>query len=299
MKQNQLNQTTHYHQNKRIFNIIALARIYFLSLQNNQSATQKKDFYNMITNKSPLICHPPLTLLLGSCTRNQGLGKTNLSRIRDIRSYLYYFTKAMKKITILTILLSIAFLQACAPKYKWKEPDWHKYAINEYCIPSEVIISSLNSKTEDTKLLWHCTFKSPDELRIKKDRNKVLFEKIAREHGETGQGFYDFPRYVSCLYQVEKIEVVGFHNDTETLLSPRFSYLYQSLELFIKSGYKEGRGDNWAKGNLGEIGKIDFLDIDEGLTISCPKGEIEGEFERLEMRVTLKDGKVIRSDMPI
>ncbi len=256
----------------------------------------------MITNKSPLICHPPLTLLLSSCTRNQGLGKTNLSRIRDIRSYLYYFTKAMKKINIFVSLFFVVTLIFSCHKTEapgFNQVYWHKYAINQYCIPNKIIVSPLEVKADNTKRFWDCQFGYLDDQCIKEDRNKVLFEKIAREHGETGQGFYDFPRYVSCLYQVEKIEVVGFHNDTETLLSPRFSYLYQSLELFIKSGYKEGSGDNWAKGNLGEIGKIDFLDIDEGLTISCPKGEIEGEFERLEMRVTLKDGKVIRSDMPI
>ncbi len=204
----------------------------------------------------------------------------------------------MKKITILTILLSIAFLQACAPKYKWKEPDWHKYAINEYCIPSEVIISSLNSKTDDTKLSWHCTFKSPDELRIKEDRNKELFEKIAREHGETGEGFYNYPRYVSCLYQVEKIEIVGFKGNTESVLSSQFSYWFLSIEGFIKSGYKD-ESNGIKEGNLKEIGKIDFLDMEHGLTISYPKDKMEGKFERLEMRVTLKDGKVIRSDIPM
>lgn len=208
----------------------------------------------------------------------------------------------MKKINIFVSLFFVVTLIFSCHKTEapgFNQVYWHKYAINQYCIPNEVRVSSFNSKTDAIKLSWRCEFKSLDDQCIKEDRNKVLFEKIAQEHGETGKGFLDFYRYVSCLYQVEKIEVVGFHDDTETLLSPRFSYLYKSLELFIKSGYEEGRGDNWAKGNLGEIGKIDFLDISRGLTISCPKGEIEGKFDRIELRVVLKDGKVIRSDMPI
>ena len=205
----------------------------------------------------------------------------------------------MKKITILTILMAIAFLQACTPTYKWKEPNWHKYAINEYCIPNEVIISSINSKTDDTKLLWHCTFKSPDELRIKEDRNKEKFETIAREHGETGEGFYSYPRYVSCLYQVEKIEIVGFKGKSESLLSPQFSYWFYSIEGFIKSGYKRNKTNDIEEGNLGAIGKMDFLDMEYGLTISYPKSKMEDKFDRIELRVILKDGKVLHCDMPL
>ena len=36
-----------------------------------------------------------------------------------------------------------------------------------------------------------------------------------------------------------------------------------------------------------------------GFLLSCDKNNIEGKFDRVEVRVTLKEGKTLRTDMPL
>lgn len=103
----------------------------------------------------------------------------------------------MKKLNTLTLLLSVVLLHACTPKTKCDKAKWHKYAIEAYYVPNYVYVAKAERSEDPSKLYWNLWFSRSEESSITEKTNKELFEKIAREHGETGVGFYAFPPTMS------------------------------------------------------------------------------------------------------
>ena len=98
----------------------------------------------------------------------------------------------MKKLNTLTLLLSVVLLHACTPKTECDKAKWHKYAIEAYYVPNYVYVAKAERSEDPSKLYWNLWFSRSEESSITEKTNKELFEKIAREHGETGVGFYAF-----------------------------------------------------------------------------------------------------------
>ena len=117
----------------------------------------------------------------------------------------------MKKLNTLTLLLSVVLLHACTPKTECDKAKWHKYAIEAYYVPNYVYVAKAERSEDPSKLYWNLWFSRSEESSITEKTNKELFEKIAREHGETGVGFYAFPPMLPCLYGKirEEAEMLG------------------------------------------------------------------------------------------
>ena len=210
----------------------------------------------------------------------------------------------MKKLNTLTLLLSVVLLHACTPKTEWDKAKWHKYAIEAYYVPNYVYVAKAERSEDPSKLYWNLWFSRSEESSITEKTNKELFEKIAREHGETGVGFYSFPPMLPCLYGVQKIEAEGYNKEVETSLSLVISLSSFTIEPFIQRGYKTDHNGIWTPINLSleSITNYDYYPFPtkgREFLLSCDKNNIEEKFDRVEVRVTLKDGKTLRTDMPL
>ena len=210
----------------------------------------------------------------------------------------------MKKLNTLTLLLSVVLLHACTPKTECDKAKWHKYAIEAYYVPNYVYVAKAERSEDPSKLYWNLWFSRSEESSITEKTNKELFEKIAREHGETGVGFYAFPPMLPCLYGAQKIEVAGYNKENETSLSHIIFLSSYSIEPFIQRGYKTDFHGIWTPIDLSleSIINYDYFPFPmegRGFLLSCDKSDVEGKFDRIKLRVVLKDGKTLRTDMPL
>lgn len=107
-----------------------------------------------------------------------------------------------------------------------------------------------------------------------------------------------------CLYGVQKIEVAGYNKENETSLSHIIFLSSYSIEPFIQRGYKTDFHGIWTPIDLSleSITNYDYYPFPtkgREFLLSCDKNNIEGKFDRVVVRVTLKDGKTLRTDMPL
>ncbi len=215
----------------------------------------------------------------------------------------------MKKIyswAVVIVLLSLCIV-ACRDGYeKGKTKPYHvPYAIDRYHIPTKCTIESLETKEETTQLLWLLKFgnEGSSESYISAVKNKELFTKIALEHGEDGSGFMTvMPLNLPPLfYGLESLQAIGIKGGEEVNLSQIVQIRYNSSEDFIHNGYKhisEVRLKEVQK-SLATLTPNDYLWIPEESFLLSNRSEVEGKFDRIELRVVLKDGKTLRANMPI
>lgn len=204
----------------------------------------------------------------------------------------------MKKVSILIFSLTI-LLGACAKEKR--DAEWHKYAIETCCIPEGISLKKVFGEDE-SKLTWYLQFHSLRKSTITKATNEELLDQIAKEHGEDGSGFYAISPTFPCVYGVQKIEVVGCNGGREASLSHLVTLSSLSIEPFIRRGYKNADSGMWTPFDLplDRITNYDYMpfpNVGYEFTITCNRSDVEGKFDRLEIRVILKDGKVLHRDM--
>jgi len=141
------------------------------------------------------------------------------------------------------------------------------------------------------------------ESYISLPKNKKEFTEVALEHGEDGSGFMTcipLPMSTKLIYKMKKIQVFGVKGNDKTELSSKVEITYDSIEDFIRGGYKNPSGPLVKKEqkSLATLTPNDYLWIPTESILSCNGSEIKGKFDRVEVRVTLKDGKTLCTDMP-
>lgn len=203
----------------------------------------------------------------------------------------------MKKVSVF-VLLCIFLLGSC--NGKMSHVQWHKYAIETCCIPEGISLEKPLEKGVDT-IMWYLQFHTSKWSTITKITDRERIEQIAQE---SGVGFYAISPILPCVYGVHKIEVVGYNGEQEVALSHLVILSSRSIEPFIRRGYKNP--------DLGMLTPFDlpldritnydympFPSVGCEYSITCNRRDAEGLFDRLELRVVLKDGKVLRCDMPL
>lgn len=186
-----------------------------------------------------------------------------------------------------------------------RDPYHVPYAIDRYHIPTKCTIESFEIKEETTQLLWLLKFgnEGGSESYISAVKNKELFTKIALEHGEDGSGFMTIMPIPlpHLLYGLELLQAIGIKGGEEVNLSQIVQIRYNSSEDFIRNGYEhlsEVRPKEVQK-SLATLTPNDYLWIPTESILLCNGSEVKGKFDRIEVHVTLKDGKTLRSDIPL
>lgn len=207
----------------------------------------------------------------------------------------------MMKKTSVFVLLCVFLLGSC--NRKMSDVQWHKYAIETCCIPESISLEKPLEKGVDS-IKWYLQFHTSKWSTITKTTDRERIEQIAQEHGESGVGFYAISPILPCVYGVHKIEVVGYNGEQETALSHLVILSSHSIEPFIRRGYKNPDLGMLTPFDLplDRITNYDYTPFPRAgfeYPITCKRGDIEGRFDRLEMRVMLKDGKTLCADMSL
>ena len=209
--------------------------------------------------------------------------------------------------TIAIVLLSLCIV-ACRDGYeRGKTKPFHvPYAIDRYHIPTKCSLRALTNEQKEPELKWEFLLgnEGGSESYISLPKNKKEFTEVALEHGEDGSGFMTcipLPMSTKLIYKMKKIQVFGVKGNDETELTSQIEITYDSIEGFIRSGYKNLSGPFFKKErkSLAALTANDYLWIPMESILSCNGSEIKGKFDRVEVRVTLKDGKTLRTDMPL
>ena len=209
--------------------------------------------------------------------------------------------------TIAIVLLSLCIV-ACRDGYeRGKTKPFHvPYAIDRYHIPTKCSLRALTNEQKEPELKWEFLLgnEGGSESYISLPKNKKEFTEVALEHGEDGSGFMTcipLPMSAKLIYKMKKIQVFGVKGNDETELTSQIEITYDSIEGFIRSGYKNLSGPFFKKErkSLAALTANDYLWIPMESILSCNGSEIKGKFDRVEVRVTLKDGKTLRTDMPL
>lgn len=209
--------------------------------------------------------------------------------------------------TIAIVLLSLCIV-ACRDGYeRGKTKPFHvPYAIDRYHIPTKCSLRALTNEQKEPELRWEFLLgnEGGSESYISLPKNKKEFTEVALEHGEDGSGFMTcipLPMSAKLIYKMKKIQVFGVKGNDETELTSQIEITYDSIEGFIRSGYKNLSGPFFKKErkSLAALTANDYLWIPMESILSCNGSEIKGKFDRVEVRVTLKDGKTLRTDMPL
>ena len=209
--------------------------------------------------------------------------------------------------TIAIVLLSLCIV-ACRDGYeRGKTKPFHvPYAIDRYHIPTKCSLRALTNEQKEPELRWEFLLgnEGGSESYISLPKNKKEFTEVALEHGEDGSGFMTcipLPMSAKLIYKMKKIQVFGVKGNDETELTSQIEITYDSIEGFIRSGYKNLSGPFFKKErkSLAALTANDYLWIPTESILSCNGSEIKGKFDRVEVRVTLKDGKTLRTDMPL
>lgn len=208
---------------------------------------------------------------------------------------------------VAAVLLALCIV-ACRDGYeRGKTKPYHiPYAITRYHIPTGCILRALTNESKDATLKWELLLRhdGDSESYISYSKNKREFIEVALEHGEDGSGFMTsvpLPMSTSLIYKLEKIQVFGVKGNNETELSSKVEITYDSIEDFIRGGYKNLSGPfvKKEKKSLATLTPNDYLWIPTESILLCNGSEVKGKFDRVEVRVTLKDGKTLRTDMPL
>ena len=205
---------------------------------------------------------------------------------------------------VAAVLLSLCIV-ACKGEYEKgiTKPFRIPYAIDRYHIPTKCSLRALTNEQKEPELKWELLLgnEGGSESYISLPKNKKEFTEVALEHGEDGSGFMTcipLPMSAHLIYKLKKIQVFGVKGNDETELSSKVEITYDSIEDFIRGGYKGPLVKKEQK-SLATLTPNDYLWIPMESILSCNGSEIKGKFDRVEVRVTLKDGKTLRTDMPL
>ncbi|MFC2269799.1 MAG: hypothetical protein ACFNJO_02365 [Porphyromonas endodontalis] len=208
---------------------------------------------------------------------------------------------------VAAILLSLCIVACNKTQLIGKTKPFHvPYAIDRYHIPTKCSLRALTNEQKEPELRWEFLLgnEGGSESYISLPKNKKEFTEVALEHGEDGSGFMTcipLPMSAKLIYKMKKIQVFGVKGNDETELTSQIEITYDSIEGFIRSGYKNLSGPFFKKErkSLAALTANDYLWIPMESILSCNGSEIKGKFDRVEVRVTLKDGKTLRTDMPL
>lgn len=208
---------------------------------------------------------------------------------------------------VAAVLLALCIV-ACRDGYeRGKTKPFHvPYAIDRYHIPTKCSLRVLTNEQKEPELKWEFLLgnEGGSESYISLPKNKKEFTEVALEHGEDGSGFMTcipLPMSTKLIYKMKKIQVFGVKGNDKTELTSKVEITYDSIEDFIRGGYKNPSGPLVKKEqkSLATLTPNDYLWIPTESILSCNGSEIKGKFDRVEVRVTLKDGKTLRTDMPL
>lgn len=208
---------------------------------------------------------------------------------------------------VAAVLLALCIVACNKTQLIGKSKPFHvPYAIDRYHIPTKCSLRALTNEQKEPELKWEFLLgnEGGSESYISLPKNKKEFTEVALEHGEDGSGFMTsvpLPMSTSLIYKLEKIQVFGVKGNNETELSSKVEITYDSIEDFIRGGYKNLSGPFVKKEqkSLAALTANDYLWIPTESILLCNGSEVKGKFDRVEVRVTLKDGKTLRTDMPL
>ena len=208
---------------------------------------------------------------------------------------------------VAAVLLALCIVACNKTQLIGKSKPFHvPYAIDRYHIPTKCSLRALTNEQKEPELKWEFLLgnEGGSESYISLPKNKKEFTEVALEHGEDGSGFMTsvpLPMSTSLIYKLEKIQVFGVKGNNETELSSKVEITYDSIEDFIRGGYKNLSGPFVKKEqkSLAALTANDYLWIPTKSILLCNGSEVKGKFDRVEVRVTLKDGKTLRTDMPL
>lgn len=208
---------------------------------------------------------------------------------------------------VAAVLLALCIVACNKTQLIGKTKPFHvPYAIDRYHIPTKCSLRALTNEQKEPELRWEFLLgnEGGSGSYISLPKNKKEFTEVALEHGEDGSGFMTcipLPMSAKLIYKMKKIQVFGVKGNDETELTSQIEITYDSIEGFIRSGYKNLSGPFFKKErkSLAALTANDYLWIPMESILSCNGSEIKGKFDRVEVRVTLKDGKTLRTDMPL
>ena len=208
---------------------------------------------------------------------------------------------------VAAVLLALCIVACNKTQLIGKTKPYHvPYAIDRYHIPTKCSLRALTNEQKEPELKWEFLLgnEGGSESYISLPKNKKEFTEVALEHGEDGSGFMTsvpLPMSTSLIYKLEKIQVFGVKGNNETELSSKVEITYDSIEDFIRGGYKNLSGPfaKKEKKSLATLTPNDYLWIPTESILLCNGSEVKGKFDQVEVRVTLKDGKTLRTDMPL
>ena len=208
---------------------------------------------------------------------------------------------------VAAVLLALCIVACNKTQLIGKTKPFHvPYAIDRYHIPTKCSLRALTNEQKEPELKWEFLLgnEGGSESYISLPKNKKEFTEVALEHGEDGSGFMTcipLPMSAKLIYKMKKIQVFGVKGNDETELTSQIEITYDSIEGFIRSGYKNLSGPFFKKErkSLAALTANDYLWIPMESILSCNGSEIKGKFDRVGVCVTLKDGKTLRTDMPL
>ena len=208
---------------------------------------------------------------------------------------------------VAAVLLALCIVACNKTQLIGKTKPFHvPYAIDRYHIPTKCSLRALTNEQKEPELKWEFLLgnEGGSESYISLPKNKKEFTEVALEHGEDGSGFMTcipLPMSTKLIYKMKKIQVFGVKGNDKTELTSKVEITYDSIEDFIRGGYKNLSGPfvKKEKKSLATLTPNDYLWIPTESILLCNGSEVKGKFDRVEVRVTLKDGKTLRTDMPL